>query len=167
MEYSKEHQVRAGTKEAKDLLKRAFGRNRHQAEKTDTNPKYRNKKTQGVGGRNYDSKLEAAYAEHLEELKLAKEILDWKPQVCLKLYVNGEKICNYFMDFVVTHNDGRLELVEVKGFPTPEWKKKWNLTRALLPTGEIDGIPKDSRLTLVKKGTKKGFHSEPQLLKYT
>lgn len=164
--YPKEYQVRAGTQEAKNLLGRAFGRNRHQSERRPDANKYGSKKTPGAGGRSYDSKLESDFATHLELRRIAGEIKSWRPQVCLHLTVYGELICKYFIDFVVTHKDGRLELIEVKGFPTPEWKKKWNLTKALLPKGDIEGIPKDSMLTLVKKGTGKGFSFERQLLEY-
>jgi len=165
MEYSKDHQIRAGSKEAKELLKRSFGRSR-EPKKRSGEPKYRNKKQLGDDGSMYDSLLECAYGNLLFLRKKTKDIADYKRQVCLHLYVNGEKICDYFIDFVVTHTNGRTELVEVKGFPTPEWKKKWNLTKALIPTGEIPGVPKDALLTLVKKGTKKGFDSQTVILNY-
>jgi len=165
MEYSKDHQIRAGSKEAKELLKRSFGRSREPKNRP-AETKYRNKKQLGDDGRMYDSILECSYGNSLFFRKKSKDILDYKCQVCLHLYVNGEKICDYFIDFVIIHNNGRTELVEVKGFPTPEWKKKWNLTKALIPTGEIPGIPKDALLTLVKKGTSKGFHSDTLVLNY-
>lgn len=154
--YSKEQQtqVKAGTKEAAALLKRSA-------------PKYRNKKTADPkGGRMFDSKLEADYDKYLTYQQQAGEIHSFRRQVCLKLIVNGILVCRYFIDFVVTHNDGRLELIEVKGFETPVWKKKWNLTKALLPKGEIPDIPKDSRLTLVKRGKRGEFSHFVQGLNY-
>jgi len=51
--------------------------------------------------------------------ELAGEITEIIPQYPLRLYVNGKKICNYFMDFKITLADGTVELIEVKGFETP------------------------------------------------
>jgi hypothetical protein len=44
--------------------------------------------------------------------------------------VNGVKICDYEIDFVVRYADGRMELVEVKGFWTDTAKLKVRLFRA-------------------------------------
>lgn len=79
----------------------------------------------------YHSKKEAVYAEELALRKKAKDIKDWKRQVKISLDVNGYHICNYFIDFVITHNDGVLEYVEVKGFSTDVWRLKWKLFEAL------------------------------------
>jgi len=35
------------------------------------------------------------------------------------------------MDFEITHNDGSLELLEVKGYETDVWRLKWKLLHAL------------------------------------
>jgi len=37
----------------------------------------------------------------------------------------------YYVDFVVTHNDGRTEYIEYKGFVKQEWKTKWMVFEAL------------------------------------
>ncbi len=163
--YPKDKQigVKAGTAEAKALMARSFG-----AKKKGNNPanKYGARKTPGAGGHTYDSKLEADFGEQLELERLAGQWKEIRRQVCLHLYVNGEKICDYFMDFVAIDNLGRLHLIEVKGFPTPEWQKKWKLTKALLPAGQIPGIPPDSALVLVTKRNKNGFARDNQLLNY-
>jgi len=88
---------------------------------------------QTYGGFSYDSKMEAAYAEELDWLIKAKEVLRWDRQVKLELDVEGVHICNYFIDFRVYYSDGRIEYHEVKGFETDVWKIKWKLSHALYP----------------------------------
>lgn len=79
----------------------------------------------------FDSKFEAGKAQELELLKKAEEIVDYQTQVKIPLEVNGFHICNYYIDFVVQHNDGTEEYIECKGFPTEVWKLKWKLFEAL------------------------------------
>lgn len=79
----------------------------------------------------YHSKKEARFAAELGWKKIAKEIKDWERQVKISLDVNGYHIANYYVDFLVYHNDGRKEYIEVKGFETPEWRLKWRLFEAL------------------------------------
>lgn len=110
--------------------------------------KYQNKYgavKQTFNGRSYHSKKEAAYAQELELRRLAGEITEIIPQYPLRIYVNGKKICNYFIDFKVIHADESVELIEVKGFETDVWRLKWKLTEALL-----DEIEPGAKLTLVK-----------------
>ena len=110
--------------------------------------KYQNKYgavKQTFKGRSYHSKKEAAYAQELELRRLAGEITEIIPQYPLRIYVNGKKICNYFIDFKVIHADESVELIEVKGFETDVWRLKWKLTEALL-----DEIEPGAKLTLVK-----------------
>jgi hypothetical protein len=101
-------------------------------------------KKQEYGGILYHSKKEAGYASHLVMRKLSKDILDWERQVKISLDVNGHHITNYFIDFIIHHNDGRKEYVEVKGFETPEWKLKWKLFCALYQDDKMN------MLTVVK-----------------
>ena len=86
--------------------------------KYQTTNKYKAVK-QTFNGRSYHSKKEAAFAQELHLRKLAGEINEIIPQYPLRLYVNGKKICNYFIDFKITLADGSVELIEVKGFETP------------------------------------------------
>lgn len=111
--------------------------------------KYHSKTTQ-VGGHTYHSKLEAAYAEELGIRLLAKDIKGWERQVKLDLRVNGTHIANYFIDFIVTHNDGRREFVEVKGFETEVWKMKW---RILETTFDQFKTGPDDSLTVIKQSS--------------
>lgn len=82
-------------------------------------------------GLQFHSKREAAYAAELDLRKKGKAIRDWERQVKIDLSVGDFHICNYYIDFVVTHNDGTKEYVEVKGFATDTWRLKWKLFEAL------------------------------------
>lgn len=90
-----------------------------------------NASTQSYNGRTYHSKKECAYAMRLDLLKKAKEIKDWKPQAKIDIRVNGVHICNHFVDFEVTLNNGVKEWHEVKGFATDVWLLKRKLVEAL------------------------------------
>lgn len=100
------------------------------------------------GDRVYHSKKECEYAQNLEWLKKVGEVKEWIPQFKLDLRVNGEHICNYYIDFKVIYSNGRIEFVEVKGFETNEWRLKWKLTTALWP--KIKGVEKNAELVLYK-----------------
>lgn len=78
----------------------------------------------------YDSIKEANYAAELHLRVLAKDILCWERQITIPIDVNGMPVCNVVVDFLITHNDGSMELVEVKGFETPVFKLKLKLLRA-------------------------------------
>lgn len=93
------------------------------------NQKYSYYNTKKVGKN--DSKFEAGKAQELELRKKAKDIKDFKEQVKIPLEVNGYHICNYYIDFVVEHNDGDIEYIETKGYATDVWKLKWKLFEAL------------------------------------
>lgn len=80
--------------------------------------------SQHYGGRTYHSKAEARYAQELDFQVKAGEIQSWEPQVKISLDVNGHHITNYWVDFRVIHNDGSIELVEVKGFVTEMFRLK-------------------------------------------
>jgi len=106
--------------------------------------KYNAKSTE-YGGLIYHSKKEAGYAQELDLRIKAKDIKSWERQVRVDLKVNDQHICNYYMDFVVTHNDGSLEYVEVKGFQTEVWRLKWKIFEAIFNKEHPDII-----LTIVK-----------------
>ena len=66
-------------------------------------------------GIQYHSKRESTKAWELDQLVKAKEIKSWTRQGREELYgVNGDHICNYFVDFVIEHNDNTKELLEIK-----------------------------------------------------
>jgi hypothetical protein len=106
--------------------------------------KYKAEK-QSFGGRTYHSKKEASYAINLEWKKKAGEIKEIIPQYKIDIRVNGKHITSYYIDFKVIYTDGRIELIEVKGFATDVWLLKWRLTEALL-----EEIEPGAKLVLVK-----------------
>jgi hypothetical protein len=73
-----------------------------------------------IDGINFDSKKEAKYYVHLKKLKDAGEILDFKRQVSFPLipdydhFSDKVKGIKYYLDFLVTHKDGRLEYIDIK-----------------------------------------------------
>lgn len=100
----------------------------------------------------YDSKLEVGYAQQLDLRLRAKDIKGWERQRLLDLKVNSKKVCGYKMDFVVDLGNNTFELVETKGFPTPEWQVKWRLLECLIDTAEFrqqNNFHPDSDLRLV------------------
>lgn len=99
---------------------------------------------QEYDGITYHSKKEAMYAWELDIRKKAKDIKSWERQVKIELDVGKYHICNYYIDFVVHHNDGIKEFVEVKGFETEVWRLKWKLFEALYSE------KKNVRLTVIK-----------------
>lgn len=105
--------------------------------------KYKSVPTE-VNGITYHSKLEGKYAFELNARKLANDIKDWERQVKISLDINGRHIANYYVDFLVHHNDGTMEYVEVKGFETEVWRMKWKIFEALYSDKEM------TRLTVVK-----------------
>jgi hypothetical protein len=94
--------------------------------------KFNNKTTQ-YNGSYYDSIKEANYARDLDFRIKAGELKEWERQVPIDLYVNGQKICTYKIDFVERDHKDNEVWTEVKGFKTPEWRLKWKLFCAIYP----------------------------------
>lgn len=91
--------------------------------------KYKNIR-QTYNGYSYMSKREAAKAWELDCLVKAGEIRSWDKQVKHDLYgQNGSHIAKYYVDFSVTHNDGMIELIEIKSpiTATEVWRLKWKM----------------------------------------
>ena len=65
-------------------------------------------------GHTYQSAKEAAYAEELDCRVKAGEIRRWERQVAIDLYVNGDKICTYTIDFVEIDKNGGEMWTEIK-----------------------------------------------------
>lgn len=79
----------------------------------------------------YDSKFEAEYARDLDLRLKAKQIKSWERQVKIPLDIGKFHIANYYIDFVVYHNDDTIEYVETKGYAHEVWKMKWKIFEAL------------------------------------
>lgn len=89
------------------------------------------KKSIGFDGIKYDSLFEAEQGNILFAKKKAKEIKDYEAHYKIPIEVNGYHICNYYIDFLVTHLDDTQEFIEVKGLQSEVWKIKWKLFCAL------------------------------------
>jgi len=85
------------------------------------------------GGLTYHSRLEGKFAQELDIRKLAGEIKSWSRQIKIPLKVHGTPICSYYVDFLVRHNDGSDEFIEVKGFVTEVARLKMKMFEAILP----------------------------------
>lgn len=119
-------------------------------------------------GISYHSRAEAEHAMGLDDDLKQGKIKSWKGQHKIPINILFESelpsltdedglelkkrniefnhLCNYYIDFVVEHNDGELEYVEVKGMETELWKMKWKLCEAI-----FKDHPKIT-LTVVKVG---------------
>jgi hypothetical protein len=101
--------------------------------------KYKNQ-PRDYAGNQYHSIKEAKYAMDLDWRKKAGEIKEWHRQKKIMLYAYGIHICDYYIDFVVLHQDGRVEYVEVKGFETDTWRLKWKLFEAQMQTEHPEAL---------------------------
>jgi hypothetical protein len=75
----------------------------------------------------------ASEGDLYSELKLQERaglIQSVETQVKEELCAYGEPICNYYVDFLVFHNDGTREFIEHKGKSTPDWVLKWKMLTA-------------------------------------
>lgn len=104
----------------------------------------------------YDSTWEADYAKELEKKREAGEIAGWRKQQVIEINVITKNnlptltdktmyelkqenipfthICNYWIDFIVSHNNGTLEFVEVKGAKMEMWVMKFRLFESIYKT---------------------------------
>jgi hypothetical protein len=86
---------------------------------------------QTYNGYTYASKFEAEYAAELDLRVKGKDIEGWERQVKIPIEINNYHICNYYVDFLIYHNDGSKELVEIKGMETDLWRIKRKLLEAI------------------------------------
>lgn len=102
--------------------------------KSTKNTKYKAIKTVSNDGTKCDSKFEATIADELEIRKLGGDIKDYEPHYKIELWAYGKHICNYYVDFLITHNDGHLEYYEVKSAATQTavWRIKWKMLESKL-----------------------------------
>lgn len=93
--------------------------------------KYGSKKTI-YNGVKYDSAKEASFAEKLDLLFKAKEVIYWQRQVTYDLVVNGSKICSYRLDFKVMMKNGEFEYWDIKGCKTGSAYQMFLLKKKLM-----------------------------------
>lgn len=107
--------------------------------------KYRNRKVE-IDGITFDSKAEARYYKELQLRERAKDIQFFRLQprylVHDKFEKDGKKhqAIFYIADFEIHHNDGSIEVVDVKGMITEVFRIKEKLFNKKFP----------HKLTLVK-----------------
>lgn len=100
--------------------------------------KYNARRT-SVDGVNFDSKLEADYFIMLEEKLRTGQIRAFERQPVFLLQdsfkKNGKTFrkIEYRADFKIIHNDGSIEIVDVKGYETPEFRLKRKLFEKRYP----------------------------------
>ena len=94
-------------------------------------PKYGNRRTR-VGIRVFASRAEARRYLELDALQKAGAIKDLKCQVSFPIVVAGELVCRYVSDFTYLDGTGKMVVEDVKGMPTPIYKLKKKLMRAVL-----------------------------------
>lgn len=85
---------------------------------------------QTYNGYSYDSKKEAQKAAELDLLLKSKQIKSWTRQERIALKgENGTTVCHYKPDFTIFHNDGTIEILEIKSKATmtSTWRLKWKL----------------------------------------
>ena len=92
------------------------------------NHKYKAKPTI-VDGIKFGSILEADYYRTLKFRVSAGIVTFFLRQV--PFHLPGGVV--YRVDFQEFHSDGTIHFVEIKGFPTPEWKIKYKQVEALYP----------------------------------
>lgn len=73
----------------------------------------------------YDSEKETRFAWEMECLRKAGEIAGWFRQIPLPLIVDETLVKTYHIDFVIAHNDGHNEYIEIKGFDMKTQKILW------------------------------------------
>lgn len=86
-------------------------------------------------GHPHDSRLEARHCDRLHLMARDKNmgIAEIQRQVTFLLVVNGVRVAGHRVDFLLTYKDGGKEVIESKGFETPEWRIKHKLFEALYP----------------------------------
>lgn len=90
--------------------------------------KYNAKRTD-CGLHSHRSGLEAKVCCELQLQQKAGEIKEFKVEHPFELELDGLGLGRYYADFLVTNNDGTLEVVEAKGMELPEFKRKWKIVQ--------------------------------------
>jgi hypothetical protein len=104
--------------------------------------KYQAKPTE-IDNIKFDSKKEAEYFRELKLRQRAGEIeaIELQPEFVLQepFYKNGKhhRAIKFRADFRVTYPDGRVEIIDVKGYKTKEFKIKQKLFEARYPELEL------------------------------
>lgn len=85
--------------------------------------KYKNVKTE-IDGIIFDSKKEARHYSNLKMMMKCGRINFFDVKVKYEIARIGKRTRSYIADFVVTNNDGSVEVHDVKGVKTPVYNLK-------------------------------------------
>lgn len=93
--------------------------------------KYNNKKTI-IDNKKFDSQSEGDLYFDLKMQERQGLIKEVKIHAKEELYAYGVHVCDYYVDFLVYHNDGTKEYIEHKsqGTVTPAWRIKYKMLEA-------------------------------------
>jgi len=91
--------------------------------------KHNNKKVE-IDNKIFDSQSEGNLYYDLKMQLRQGLIKDFRTQVKEELYAYGKHICDYYVDFLVEHNDGSKEYIEHKGQVTKDWRIKYKMLQA-------------------------------------
>jgi len=88
-----------------------------------------------VDGILFDSQQEANYYSSLKLLMRAGEIKGFclQPKFVLVEGNDTDRAITYAADFIIFYNDGRYEIVDVKGFESQQWKRTLKQFRLKYP----------------------------------
>ena len=88
-----------------------------------------------VDGILFDSQQEANYYSSLKLLMRAGEIKGFciQPKFVLVEGNDTDRAITYAADFIIFYNDGRYEIVDVKGFESQQWKRTFKQFRLKYP----------------------------------
>ena len=95
----------------------------------DESTKYGNKWVE-IDGIRFQSKKEGGYYQFLKAEKPAGRIIDFKRQVPFPIHINKILICRYYADFAVYYPNGKVNIIDVKGFKTDVYKLKKKMVKA-------------------------------------
>lgn len=95
--------------------------------------KYHAQRTICELGHHHPSKVEAAYCQKLQIMLKGGAIQGFEHEKRYALTVNGKTIGHHKPDFTVINHDGSVEVHEVKGFMTEDWKLRKALFEVLYP----------------------------------
>jgi hypothetical protein len=135
---------KCGRKNDKEDERCAFCREA-KAERVKNTNKFNARKTE-YGGKKYDSKKEASYAEILDFRVMAGEVVSWTRQHKIEIKINGKKWRNYYIDYRAVRKDGVIEYTEIKGMETEVWKMKFDAL--VIMKDQI--LEKNSELIVIK-----------------
>lgn len=101
--------------------------------------KYRAKRTE-IDGKSFHSKREGQHYCQYKLLERAGEITHLQLQPKYPIVHNGVKICDVILDFQFREKDGRLRVIDVKGFDNALSRMKRKMLEAFYPHIRVEVV---------------------------